>query len=70
LDQEFNFTYNFLGAHFRAWFDEDHNYYMESMTKNIDYLTSVIEASHGASFLEKLKRRGIVEEAKAIAARG
>jgi hypothetical protein len=64
LDNEFECTYRFLDAHFRNWFGVNHNYYMDSIEKNIAYLQKVIQGFDEGDYLKNLKRRGIVEKAK------
>lgn len=66
LDEEFRSTYRFLGNHFREWFGEDSNYYMDSIGKNIAYLSQIVHEANGNAVFDHLKRRGIVEQAKAI----
>lgn len=47
-----------LPHHFKAWLGEEHNYYAESMGKNIAYLAQVV--AHGeAGFAAMLKRGSI-----------
>jgi len=67
LDDEFNSTYQFLAAHFKEWFDADSNYYMESIEKNISYLSQIVQEANGEEFFAHLKRRGIVDKERATA---
>lgn len=66
LDNEFEQTYRFLGPHFSNWFGVDRNYYMDSVDKNIAYLHKIIQGIKDDAYLQGLKRRGIVEKAKAF----
>jgi len=66
LDEEFGSTYKFLENHFRDWFGVECNYYMESMARNIAYLAQVMQEANGAEFLERLRRRGIVQQARQL----
>ena len=47
-----------LSQHFKAWRGVEHNYYTESMERNIAYLSKVI--AHGESGFTDLLRRGEV----------
>lgn len=64
LEQQFDNTYEFLQDHFRDWFGVECNYYMESINKNIAYLSQVLEEENEGELLHKLKRRGIAEQVK------
>lgn len=65
LDGELGGIYVKLAFHFKDWYGFESNYYLESIQKNIDYLskiTSLNEAKH----LSMLKRGGIVEKSEAL----
>lgn len=66
LDNEFGGTYRFLEPHFKNWFNSSHNYYIDSVDKNIAYLQTIITGINDDDYLQGLKRRGIVEKAKAF----
>ena len=66
LDGEFGGIYANLIFHFKDWYGIEKNYYMESIEKNIAYLskiTSLDEEQH----LSMLKRGGIVEKTLGMA---
>ncbi|MDD5180120.1 MAG: hypothetical protein PHT15_02545 [Gallionellaceae bacterium] len=52
-----------LSFHFKDWFGVENNYYLESIERNIDYLSKVISLDE-EKYLPMLKRGGIVEEAE------
>ncbi len=67
LDGELGGIYAMLPLHFKDWFGVEHNYYMESIEKNIAYLskvTSFDEEKH----LSMLKRGGIVKKTEILIA--
>ncbi len=65
LDGPFGGLYINLGLHFKEVLGVGKNYYLESIEKNIAYLSKVI-ALNEAEYLSMLKRGGIVEKAQAI----
>jgi len=65
LDGVLGGIYVHLGAHFNNVMGVENNYYLESIEKNIAYLTKVVALSE-AECLSMLKRGGIAERAKAI----
>ena len=66
LDCVFSRMYNNLNFHFKDTMGTERNYYLESIEKNIAYLSKVI-ALDEAEYLSMLKRGGIVEKSLAIA---
>ena len=67
LNGDFGGIYTKLSFHFNELFGVDNNYYMESIEKNIAYLSKIIlldEEQH----LSMLKRGGIVEKTRNMAA--
>lgn len=64
LDGPLGALYVNLALHFKDTIGVEKNYYMESMEKNIAYLTHVIELDE-ADLHSMLKRGGIVEQAQA-----
>lgn len=65
LDGGLGCIYPKLTLHFKDWFGVENNYYLESIERNIDYL-SKITALDEEKYLSMLKRGGIVEEAKPL----
>jgi hypothetical protein len=65
LDHVYGGIYSYLAAHFKAVMGVERNYYMESIEKNIAYLSKVI-ALNETEYLSMLKRGGIVEKSKTI----
>jgi len=65
LDQELDGMYAQLAFHFRDTLGVDNNYYLESIEKNIAYLSKVISLDE-AEYLSWLKRGGIVERAQTM----
>ena len=63
LDKELDGIYTKLSFHFKDTFSVENNYYLESIEKNIDYLSKVISLNE-AECLAMLKRGGIVEKSK------
>ena len=66
LDSEFGCLYNMLTLHFDDEFGVEHNYYLESIEKNIVYLSQIIQLDE-EELLSMLKRGGIVEKTKTLA---
>lgn len=65
LDGELGGIYTKLVFHFKEWLGVENNYYLESIEKNIAYLskiTSLNEVKH----LSMLKRGGVVEKTEAL----
>lgn len=69
LDGELGGIYTGLAFHFKDWFGVENNYYLESIEKNIAYLSKVTSLNE-AKYLSMLKRGGIVERTEALAAPG
>lgn len=67
LDTGLGGIYNNLAFHFKDWYGIENNYYLESIEKNIAYLSSVTELNK-SSLLPMLKRGGIVEKAETLIA--
>lgn len=67
LDTGLGGIYNNLAFHFKDWNGIESNYYLESIEKNIAYLSSVTELNK-SSQLSMLKRGGIVEKAETLIA--
>ena len=65
LDDNFGGTYTKLTFHFRDWFGVENNYYLESIEKNVAYLTT-ITALNKAEHRSMLKRGGIVKKSAAL----
>jgi hypothetical protein len=65
LDSEYGGLHALLAHHFKAWFGVERDYYRESIARNIDYLSRVLQLNE-ADYLTMLKRGGIVEEMKNI----
>lgn len=61
LDGELGGIYTMLASHFKDWFGVENNYYMESVEKNIAYLSKIISLDE-EKHLSMLKRGGIVEK--------
>ena len=66
LDGAFEGVYKKLTFHFKAYVGVENNYYVESIEKNLAYLSKVI-ALDEAEYLAMLKRGGIVEQSKLLA---
>ena len=64
LDQDYDSVYQYLEYHFNVWFGAAFNYYIDSIDKNITYLSKIIANENGIDFFNNLKRRGIVQKAK------
>jgi hypothetical protein len=67
LDGALGGMYHELSLHFKASMGVDNNYYLESIEKNIAYLSKVIEQNK--KYLSMLKRGGIAEKSQVLAAR-
>jgi hypothetical protein len=67
LDGALGGMYHELSLHFKAAMGVENNYYLESIEKNIAYLSKVIEQDK--KYLSMLKRGGIAEKSQAMAAR-
>jgi len=67
LDGDFDGIYAKLMLHFKDYFGVENNYYMESIEKNIDYLSKVTSLSE-EKHLSMLKRAGIVKKAETLIA--
>jgi len=67
LDGELGGIYTRLTFHFKDWFGVENNYYLESIEKNIAYLSKVTSLNE-AKYLSMLKRGGIVERTEALVA--
>jgi hypothetical protein len=65
LDGPFGCLYTKLSFHFKDVMDVENNYYLESIEKNIAYLSKVIEHNE-AEYLPMLKRGGIAEKSQSI----
>jgi hypothetical protein len=65
LDGPFGGLYVNLALHFKNMLGVEENYYLESIEKNIAYLSKVI-ALNEEEYLPMLKRGGIVERSKTI----
>ena len=69
LDSVYGGIYSYLTFHFRETMGVENNYYLESIEKNIAYLSKVV-ALNEVEYLSMLKRGGIVERSKTIAVPG
>ena len=69
LDGELECLYQKLAFHFKDCFGAERNYYLESLEKNMDYLSQAARLDE-AGCLSMLKRGGIVEKAHALVAPG
>ena len=67
LDTGLGGIYNNLAFHFKDCYGIEKNYYLESIEKNIAYLSTVI-ALHKTKQLPMLKRGGIVEKSESLIA--
>lgn len=67
LDGELDGIYTNLTPHFKDMLGEERNYYLESIEKNIAYLTEIISLNE-ADHLAMLKRGGIVKKAENLMA--
>ena len=65
LDGTFEGVYENLTLHFKAFLGIEKNYYLESIEKNIDYLTKVISLDE-TEYLSMLKRGGIVDKSQSL----
>lgn len=66
LDGELGCVYVKLSLHFKNWFGIENNYYLESIEKNIAYLSQTILLDE-TECLSMLRRGGIVGKAQALA---
>lgn len=66
LDGELGGLHTLLKYHFKEWFGVERDYYLDSITSNIDYLARVVQLNE-ADYLLMLKRGGIVEKLKGMA---
>ena len=67
LDGELEGMYKKLGFHFKDCFGVERNYYLESVERNMDYLSQASLLAE-TECLSMLKRGGIVEKAQILAA--
>lgn len=67
LDGELGGIYTRLSFHFQDWFGVENNYYLESIEKNIAYLSKVTSLAR-ENHLSMLKRGGIAEKTQKLAA--
>ena len=65
LDDDLGGTYAKLAFHFKDTLGVENNYYLESIEKNIAYLSAVISLDE-VEYLSMLKRGGIVEKVQTI----
>lgn len=65
LDGTYAGIYQKLSAHFKAYMGQDTNYYIESIDKNINYLSKVIAHNH-AEFHTMLKRGTVAEKSSTL----
>ena len=65
LDEELGGMYDQLKFHFKDTLGVENNYYLESIEKNIAYLSQIISLNE-AEYPHVLKRGGIVEKAQSI----
>jgi len=61
LDVEFAALYQKLQPHFLKTLDEDRNFYMESIRKNLDYLARIVDMNEEDCF-SHLRRGGIISK--------
>lgn len=67
LDGTFAGIYNKLGLHFKSYLGTENNYYLESIEKNIAYLSKIIVLNE-TEYLSMLKRGGIAEQSRSMIA--
>jgi len=67
LDNDLGGIYKKLSFHFKDRYGDDKNYYLESIEKNIAYLTQITKQSE-EKHLAMLKRGGIVEKTEILLA--
>lgn len=65
LDGSFEGIYKKFTFHFREYMGVESNFYMESIEKNIDYLSKIIALGE-TEYLSMLKRGGIIDKSKAL----
>jgi putative nucleotidyltransferase with HDIG domain len=63
LDGELESLYRKLTFYFKEWFGSERNYYLESLERNMAYLTQASQLDE-AGCLSMLKRGGIVEKSR------
>lgn len=61
LDQDLNGLTGYLGTHFAVMTGEGRNFYLESIERNLEYLTRLICEERDRRF-DMLKRGGVVEQ--------
>jgi hypothetical protein len=61
LDEEFKGLYQYLARHFKEALGEERNFYMDSISKNMEYLSKVT-AMDESEYLAHLRRGGIVKQ--------
>ncbi len=66
LNLDYGSVYQYLECHFKKWFGVKFDYYIDSIDKNITYLSKIIANENGIDFFSNLKRRGIVEKARKL----
>lgn len=66
LDEELGGQYHYLTQHFKHTLGQEKNFYLESIEKNIDYLSKII-ALDDAEHFSMLKRGSIVEKSQSMA---
>ncbi|HEU0282162.1 MAG TPA: HD domain-containing protein [Gallionella sp.] len=69
LDGDLGGIYAKLSFHFKDWFGVENNYYVESIEKNIAYLSKITSLNE-EKYLSMLKRGGIVGKTEALVAPG
>ncbi len=65
LDENFGGVHTKLSFHFKDWFGVDNNYYLESIEKNMAYLTTITALDKTAT-RSMLKRGGIVKKSETL----
>jgi len=65
LDGALGAKYIYLSRHFKDVMNVENNYYLESIEKNMGYLSQVISREE-AEYMSMLKRGGIVEKSRTI----
>jgi hypothetical protein len=66
LDGALGGVYKMLKFHFRDMMGVSNNYYLESIEKNLAYLSRIV-ASNEAELFTMLKRNGVVEKSRKLA---
>ena len=67
LDTGLGGTFHYLTFHFKDWYGIENNYYLESIEKNIAYLSKITELNKTRQ-LSMLKRGGIVKKSESLIA--